>query len=117
MPIPDERLLGLIESGDIVVGLDNPETISVFGRSNRAYLIGGGGKRNAPDSHKRWAFGFKIQGRRRTIVRAKLVYLAGSRRPIPNDFDIHHLDEDPYNDDYENLISLHKDDHKNYTQV
>lgn len=77
MPISDERLLELIESGDIVVGLDNPEAISVFGRSNRAYLIGGGGKRNAPD-----------------------------------DFDIHHLDEDPHNDDYENLISLHKDDHK-----
>lgn len=109
MQIPDSELLALLVSGDLVVGLDNPETIALFGRTVKGYFIGAYARN---PERKRFAFGFQIAGRRRTIVRSKLVYLAGSLREIPEDFEIHHLDEDRFNDEYGNLIALHGDDHR-----
>lgn len=58
-------------------------------------------------------FRFEIchEGHKRTIQRSKLVWMVGSRRLVPPDHEIHHLDEDRYNDVWRNLICLHKDDH------
>jgi len=109
MQIPDSEILALIVSGDLVVGLDNPETIQLFGREVKGYFIGAYARN---PERRRFAFGFQIKGRRRTIVRSKLVYIAGSLRLLPDEFEVHHLDEDRHNDDYQNLIAVHGDDHK-----
>ena len=91
--------------------LDNPETIEVSGRTIKAYLIGKYGRN---PNRTRWAFGLRIGGKRRTIVRSKLVWLAGSRRELPGGFEVHHLDEDRYNDAWENLVACSGPDHDKF---
>lgn len=38
--------------------------------------------------------------------------MAGALRTVPDDFEIHHIDEDRYNDSFDNLVALHKMDHE-----
>ena len=113
MNIPDVEILAWLLSGDLIVDLDNPTTIEIFGRTVKGYEIGGG--RGRPEgSHTRFAFGLRHKGRRRTIVRGKLVYMAGARRVVPAGFEVAHRDDDRYNDAFENLIMLTEEDHKKF---
>lgn len=107
--ITDEEILGWLNSGDLVVGLDNPETITFFGRVNTVSLIGDD---NANEKYTRYRFKIRHNRRRRTIVRSKLVYMAAERIIIPSGFEIHHLDEDRYNDVDWNLVMVTGSDHK-----
>ena len=109
-PITDAEILQWILDGSLVVGLDNPTTILNRGRSSKCYLIGNDSSRSS-GAHRRWAFGLFRNGRRRTIVRSKLVYLAGTKKLIPENYQIHHIDENRLNDAFDNLKALHKDDH------
>ncbi len=59
----------------------------------------------------RWILQFRAWGHRRTIVRSKLVWMAKERRILPPDWEVHHKDEDRYNDVASNLEAMHKDDH------
>ena len=91
--------------------LENPLQITVRGRLVKAYAIG----KHARNLHRtRYAFGLRIDGKRRTIVRSKLVWIAGSRRLVPPGFEIHHLDQNRYNDDWENLVALSPEDHNKF---
>ena len=109
MSITDSQLLAAITAGDIIVPLSSPATIEIYGRTVKAYGIAG---RCGDGSASRWAFSLRIAGERRTIVRSKLVYMAGSLRTVPDDFEIHHLDHNRHNDDFENLVALHREDHR-----
>ena len=111
MKISDEQILTMIEAGEIVVPLENPLQITVRGRAIKAYAIG---KHAGNPQRTRYAFGLRIDGKRRTIVRSKLVWIAGSRRLVPPGFEIHHLDQDRYNDDWENLVALSPEDHDKF---
>lgn len=108
MMITDERIIELIDEGLIEVDLDTAEVV-VRGVALKPQLIGG--DRRQPE-HKRWTYGLRFDGQRRTIVRSKLVYLAGARIPIPQGFEIHHLDEDKNNDGWSNLIMVTMADHR-----
>ncbi len=109
LQISDEELVGWIINGDLTVPLDNPTEITLFGRSNKVYENGTGGFNS---SGSRFSFGFENKKRRRTIVRAKLVWMAGAKRIVPDGFQIHHDDLDRYNDEYGNLLCLFSDDHE-----
>ena len=105
--IADEEIIKLIQNCTIEVDLVTAE-VRMRGTILKPYEIGA---EESNRNHTRFAFGLRVNGRRRTIVRAKLVYLAGSLRPIPEGFEIHHMDEDRFNDAYANLIALSKEDH------
>ena len=111
MKISDEQILAMIETGEIVVPLEKPLQITVRGRTVKAYAIG---QYAGNPQRTRYAFGLRIDGKRRTIVRSKLVWIAGSRRLVPSGFEIHHLDQDRYNDDWENLVALSPEDHDKF---
>lgn len=111
MPISDQRLVELIISGDLTCELDVPEVVLVFGRTVKAYRIGND-NRHRGDARKRWAFSMRIQGQRRTIVRAKLVWMIGARQEVPAGFEIHHLNGDNQDDRWENLVAVMADDHR-----
>ena len=105
--ISDERLLQLIKEKSIVVNLDD-SSLEVNGRAVKAFICGTGG---VHESKERYAFGLRIDGKRRTVVRAKLVYMYAHQIVIPENFIIHHRDLDRFNDYYENLIMVPEWDH------
>jgi len=53
----------------------------------------------------------KINGSRKKVTVCRLIWMASRRDIVPVDFEIHHIDCDPYNNNYKNLIALYKDDH------
>lgn len=104
-PIDDSEILSLIESGEIAVDLD---TAQIFKGSRELVprLVG------CESSGYRYLVEIYWDGGRRGIVRARLVYMAGSRKVIDPGVEIHHLDSDSHNDIWSNLIALSVPDHK-----
>lgn len=48
---------------------------------------------------------------RRSCHVSQLVWMTNAGRPIPDGFEIHHRDENPHNNDFENLVCVHPMDH------
>lgn len=51
-------------------------------------------------------------GKRKTIAVSRLVWMAVTLCPIPPEFEIHHRDEQPDNNNWRNLLCYHKLDHR-----
>lgn len=100
--IRDTTILELLRLGHLEVDLVTAE-VSFLGERIKPGHTG--------SYKKRPRIEFKYRGQRRTILRSRLVYLAGTRRLIPITHEIHHLDEDNTNDAFANLICLSVDDH------
>jgi hypothetical protein len=86
----------------------NLETAEVYrlDKQLKPTLVGTEGKNGTRYRHEIY-----YDGHKRTIVRAKLVYLAGSLQALIKGHVIHHLDEDRYNDVWGNLVSVSNVDH------
>lgn len=112
--ISDDELLELIESGKIRVA--NPYTPSpelfTNGRRRIAELVRQRGRMRIADSVARYAWRIHAFGKRRRIVRAKLVYMYVYRVIVPADWQIHHKDGNRLNDAIDNLEAIHVSDHK-----
>lgn len=50
-------------------------------------------------------------GRRKSMHVSHLIWMWGTNCTIPDGFEIHHRDEDPNNNDFNNLLCLHAIDH------
>jgi len=46
------------------------------------------------------------------IAVSAVVWMIGNDCLIPEDFEIHHIDKDPTNNAFNNLIALHRNDHR-----
>ena len=58
------------------------------------------------------------EGKRRSCNVSHLVWMLCTGRVIPEGFEIHHADEDPLNNSFENLVCVHPLDHgKLHNQV
>lgn len=103
--INDQGLLDLLEMGTITVDLN---TADVFKRGEllTATIVGKDGKNGT-----RYRLEIYHQERRRTIVRSRLVYMAGTMQLIPDKHEIHHLNGDRYDDRWANLICVSIRDH------
>lgn len=53
-------------------------------------------------------------GKVKALHLAKLVWMAGTSRTVPKDFEVHHFDEMNDNDGFDNLLCLHKLDHRKF---
>ena len=102
MQISDDDLLIGIENG--WVKLNEDLTLIINEKINKAHLSG-------KVNHKRFYYCLRSQGKRRTIARAKLVYMITHMVLIPEGWQIHHIDGDRLNDIPNNLIMLRSYDH------
>lgn len=98
----DRDIIKLLKSGRLRVDLD---TAVVYGAKGRPLCIHPTEAGRA--QVKIWSTPFCAW-----ILRYRLVWIAGTLSPIPKGFEIHHRDEDFTNDCFENLICLHKIDHR-----
>lgn len=103
--ISDETLLELIVSGVLTVDINSAEC-SRDGRPLKATVVGTAGRNGT-----RYRFEIRSKGKKRSILRSRLVYLAGTGKPIPDGFEIHHIDGNRYNDSFSNLVAVSRVDH------
>lgn len=83
----------------------HPEILS-RGKPLKASIVEG--KRNP-----RWRIKVWLNGKQRTIVLAKAVWL-GCKGLVPPGFELHHIDEDRMNDSIDNLELLTDDSHSDF---
>lgn len=102
--LSDSEVLALVKAGRYRVCAT---TGRVFGR---------GGKELSPfakkDHPNRWYIRVQYNGGRRGISRGRLVWMVGAGCVVPAGWDVHHRDENRSADNFDNLICLHKLDHK-----
>lgn len=98
--IPDEQILALLELRVLIV--DYP-FIRFKGKELTKNLAGSKGERFRVE--------LRFEGKKRTLLVSRLVYMAETMRVIPDGSEIHHLDGDRFNDHPSNLIALTANDH------
>lgn len=114
--IPDRELLQMILRGEI--GYKKPFSrdpiIVVRGRSLVASIVEG---KNNP----RWRvkicrprIGKERQYRQRSIVRSKIVWMIRNKKTVPKFHELHHKDDDRYNDSALNVVDWTEERHKDY---
>ena len=108
--IPDEEILELLNSKILTVNLETTE-VKYKGRKKPPFATPQSNTTNRYKIHLYLGNSRRPNYRRRTISLARLVYLAGTLKIIPDGHEIHHLDEDSQNDRFSNLICLSKEDH------
>lgn len=76
-------------------------------------VTNGGGKVVTPfvDDDGRKFVRLYYKDRRRAIAVARLVWMKGCNCTIPVNFEVHHANEIPTDDRFDNLICVHKIDH------
>lgn len=57
------------------------------------------------------------QGKVKTLRLSKLVWMSQTRVPVPTGYEVHHWDENPENDVWDNLFCLHELDHRKLHRV
>lgn len=103
--ITDADLLILILNKELVIeNLNTPDPLLIDrGNPRKANLCGTRGKRY------RWEI--SRNGTKRTIMRAKLVYMYATQSLIPNGKEIHHKNHNPLDDSINNLELQDHSDH------
>ena len=101
--ISEAKILELINSGVYTVC---PKTAEV---RSRGKIVRPFPQRVHGGIHWRLTvFGF---GGNKKIFRARLVWIAKTRRLIPPGFVVHHANEDSQDDSWENLVCVYREDH------
>ena len=103
--ITNAKLLQLLLDGDIVVDLETAKVMK-HGVEITPTIVGKAGRNGT-----RCRVEICVDGCKRTICRARLVYMAGGQCQIPAHFEVHHLNEDRYGDRWVNLIAVSTADH------
>ena len=96
----------MLHAGFIEVDLDTSE-VWIDGKLQNPTIMG-----NDKVNGTRHRIEIWYGGRRRTIVLSRLIYLAATRQPIPQQHEIHHIDGNRKNDVWSNLICLSIADHQ-----
>lgn len=109
--ITDDELLELLACGVLEVDIQTAE-VKCRGKALKPSETGLGLKTNT-----RMRISIRAFGKQRRIVRSRLVYMAATLRLIPDGYELHHVDEDRYNDSFHNLILLTAEDHLKLHQL
>lgn len=109
--IPDAEILEMLETGLIKVDL-NTGVVAKGDKVLQPTIVGTDGKNG---TRKRIEICNK--GRKRSILLAKLIYMAGNKMIVPTGFEVHHIDKDRYGDRFSNLIMLTHSDHRKMHSV
>lgn len=113
--ITDEILLGLIVSGDLVINdIESPDPVLVFkGNIIKAELTRQRG-RGRIEGTERWTWRICHEGKRRRIVRAKLVWMFHHRAIVEHGCKVHHGRGGRLHDGIGNLTKMTDAEHNQF---
>jgi hypothetical protein len=103
--LSDHDILELVKNGRYRVDLD--EGIIYSGTTHKPLYIRDGGRNGTYPRVWVW-----YKQSRRNVSVARMVWLAGSRRAVPEGFEIHHRDKDATHNWWDNLFCLFELDHR-----
>lgn len=111
--ITDAELLDIIEAGTLEIrNIDDEHPELWFrGRKLKEQLNRQGGRRYTVGGSKRYRWEIRYEGKRRRIMRSRLVILFKERRLITEDERIHHGEKGRLHDGAGNLQRLTCDEH------
>lgn len=102
-----QEVLGLLRSGTYRVDV---ETGGVFGRKGEPVTPYASGSKGY--LFVRLYAVIRGQRKTKTIAVQRLVWMAATGEPIPAGFEVHHEDEEVQSNGFENLLCLHRLDHR-----
>lgn len=102
--ITDEEILQWLRTGWLEVNIATAE-IRFRNKPKKSQLSGN------DKCGTRWTVELTSNGKRRVIMRSKLVWMAMHLMLVPEGYELHHIDEDRYNDRGKNLQLLTKEEH------
>jgi hypothetical protein len=101
-------ILQLLRSGILTIGVGFDNTIKIFMRGNElTQRINNRQRSERGDPRVDVCYDSK----KISIHISHLVWMFYTDCVLPEDFEIHHLDENPLNNIYHNIIAVHKKDH------
>lgn len=103
-PVSKQEVLGWLQDGAFTIA--NGEVYTRAGRK----LVQRMNNRKGCD-HGDARVDLKYDGKRKSMHVSQLVWMWGTNSTIPDGYEIHHRDEDPNNNDFDNLMCLHPIDH------
>lgn len=103
--ITDDELLELLVCGILEVDIKTAE-VKCRGKLLKPTIVG-----TAEVNGTRYRLSIRSEGRKRSIVRSRLVYMAATLQVIPEGYELHHVDGDRYHDSFHNLVLITIEDH------
>jgi len=112
MALSDEKIIEILDAGIYVL---NEQTNELFrSRKNGEQVPIKFEKRTVKSGSCRYRAELCYCNVRRKIEFHRLVWLKYTKTPIPKNFEIHHLDGNSNNNNWNNLVCVHKLDHKKF---
>lgn len=108
-------ILELFDNGHYILDLSSGNRPGIKSGKTGSYLytFDNGRQRNPETPAYKWVRLYKVP-KYIAINLSHLVWILHTRSPIPPGFEIHHFDEDPSNNAFDNLLCCHPLDHKKY---
>lgn len=102
--LTDKRLLQLVDEGAYVVDTNTGEVLSA--RTGKPIYVDA-------DKHNGHQF-LRLYNtpHYRMMPLSHLIWLVATRCPLPRGFEVHHIDTDVTNNAFENLLCIHRNDHR-----
>ena len=112
MRLTNFDLVTLIKSGLLVVDLETTKVVfldleiipQIVYKTDTEHIY----------KHSWYRIELEMKGAKRNIMRSRLVYMAGTGANLSQSYEIWHLDMNPLNDTFSNLIAIHRDDHDKF---
>ena len=103
-PVTKQEVLDWLQEGAFTIS--DGEVYTLAGRK----LVQRENKRKRCD-HGDPRVDLVCDGRRKSMHVSQLVWMWHTNAVIPDGWEVHHMDEDPNNNDFDNLLCLHPIDH------
>lgn len=112
--ITDEQIVQWVQEGLLEVRYPQSLEPQLWfrGRQIKAEITVQRGRYRVEECGERFTWSIRFKGKRRKIVRSKLVWMTCHRRVIPEGHTIHHKSENRFDDRIDNLECLNNDVHK-----
>ena len=104
------HLLEAVDTGQYIVDLEKGTIVSK--RTKRQTFIFNHVWPPNPNQLGHWFTRLYYKGTVLCTSRARIIWMVGHRRAIPEGFEIHHDNEDSEDDSFDNLICIYNLDHK-----
>ena len=106
------EIIKLVDSGRYIVDLE--KGVILQGKTKVPLFTYTGSEQEGKDNADYlWVRLYKSPAYRCLPV-AHVIWIMGTRSPVPRGFEIHHMDEDRQNNAFLNLYALHKVDHRKW---
>lgn len=112
--ITDEQLLEWLETGLLEIRFPRSFEPQLWfrGRRLKPEITVQRGRQRVAESGERYSWVLRFNGRKRRVVRSKLIWMNRHRRVVPAGCQLHHENENRFDDREDNVLCLTAEQHE-----